>query len=211
MVAETFTSLASRYTESIPLAEKLYTELVKHYSEKGRFYHNLAHLNSLLQQILPIADLIKDLDMVLFALYYHDVVYRVLRKDNEEKSSLFAAKRLNTLNIKTNRIELCNKHILATKAHQVSDDSDTNFFTDADLAVLGQDWSAYKIYTEGVRKEYWIYPDIIYKPGRKKVVEHFLRMEKIYKTEPFSAKFENQARLNLKRELEEGQTQSSMM
>ena len=89
------------------------------------------------------------------------------------------------------------------KAHRLSDDSDTNFFTDADLAVLGQDWSAYKIYTEGVRKEYWIYPDIIYKPGRKKVVEHFLRMEKIYKTQPFSAKFENRARLNLKRELEE--------
>ncbi len=118
MVAETFTSLASRYTESIPLVEKLYTELVKHYSEKGRFYHNLDHLNSLLQQILPLADLIKDLDMVLFAVYYHDVVYRVLRKDNEEKSTLFAEKRLNTLNVKTNRIELCTKHILATKAHR---------------------------------------------------------------------------------------------
>jgi len=203
VVAETFTSLASRYTESIPLVEKLYTELVKHYSEKGRFYHNLDHLNFLLQQILPLADLIKDLDMVLFAVYYHDVVYSVLRKDNEEKSTLFAEKRLNTLNVKTNRIERCNKHILATKAHQVSDDSDTNFFTDADLAVLGQDWSAYKIYTEGVRKEYWIYPDIIYKPGRRKVVEHFLRMDKIYKTEPFFVKFENRARLNLKRELEE--------
>jgi len=203
VVAETFKSLASRYTESIPLVEKLYTELVTHYSEKGRFYHNLDHLNSLLQQILPLADLIKDLDMVLFALYYHDVVYRILRKDNEEKSALFAEKALNTLNVKTTRIELCSKHILATKAHRVSDDSDTNFFTDADLAVLGQDWSAYKIYTEGVRKEYWIYPDIIYKPGRKKVVEHFLRMEKIYKTEPFSAKFEKQARLNLMRELEE--------
>jgi len=203
VVAETFTSLASRYTESIPLIEKLYSELVKHYSEKRRFYHNLDHLNSLLQQILPLADLIKDLDMVLFAVYYHDVVYRVLRKDNEEKSALFAEKRLNTLNVKTNRIALCNKHILATKTHQISDDSDTNFFTDADLAVLGQDWSAYKIYAEGVRKEYWIYPDIIYKPGRKKVVEHFLRREKIYKTEPFSAKFENQARSNLKRELDE--------
>jgi len=203
VVSETFKSLTSRYTESIPLVEKLYTELVKHYSEKGRFYHNLNHLNSLLQQILPLADLIKDLDMVLFAVYYHDVVYSVLRKDNEEKSALFADKRLNALNVKVNRIALCNKHILASKAHRVSDDSDTNFFTDADLAVLGQDWSAYKIYTEGVRKEYWIYPDIIYKPGRKKVVEHFLRMGKIYKTEPFYAKFENQARLNLKRELEE--------
>ncbi len=72
--------------------------------------------------------------MVLFAVYYHDVVYRVLRKDNEEKSALIAEKRLNTLNVKTNRIELCTKHIVATKAHRRSDDPDTNFFTDADLA-----------------------------------------------------------------------------
>jgi predicted metal-dependent HD superfamily phosphohydrolase len=203
VVAETFKSLARRYTENIPLVERLYTELVKRYSEKGRYYHNLDHLNSLLQQILPLADLIKDLDIVLFAVYYHDAVYRVLRKDNEEKSAELANKRLNTLNVKPNRIDLCSKHILATMAHEWSDDSDTNFFTDADLSVLGQDWSTYKIYVEGVRKEYWIYPDIIYKPGRRKVVEHFLKMGKIYKTEPFSAKFEYQARLNLKQELEE--------
>ena len=203
MVAETFKSLVGRYTENIPLAEKLYTELVKHYSEKGRYYHNLDHLNSLLQQILPLADLIKDLDIVLFAVYYHDAVYRVLRKDNEEKSAELVNKRLNTLNVKPDRIDLCRKHILATKAHELKDDSDTNFFTDADLSILGQDWSMYKSYAEGVRKEYWIYPDIVYKPGRRKVVEHFLKMGKIYKTEPFSAKFEYQARINLNRELEE--------
>lgn len=203
MVAETFKSLAGRYTENIPLVEKLYTELVKHYSEKHRYYHDLDHLNSLLQQILPFTDLIKDLDMVLFAVYYHDAVYRVLRKDNEEKSAELSNKRLKTLSIKPDRIDLCSKHIMATKVHEFSDDSDTNFFTDADLSILGQDWSTYQSYAAGVRKEYWIYPDIIYKPGRRKVLEHFLKMGKIYKTEPFSAKFEYQARSNLKRELEE--------
>lgn len=141
--------------------------------------------------------------MVLFAVYYHDAVYRVLRKDNEEKSAELANKRLNTLNVKPKRIELCIKHILATKIHELGDDSDTNYFTDADLSILGQDWPTYKIYVEGIRKEYWIYPDMVYKPGRKKVIEHFLQMGNIYKTEPFSAKFEHQARLNMKWELEE--------
>jgi len=206
VVAETFMSLVSRYTQDRALTEKLYLELVKSYSENGRHYHNLSHLNSLLQQILPLADQLKDLDTVLFALYYHDAVYRVLRNDNEERSARLAQKRLTILNIHSNRIEICKQHILATKAHGMSNNSDTNYFVDADVSILGQDSVTYKGYSEGVRKEYSIYPDIIYKPGRKKVLEHFLQMEKIYKTEPFFAKFESQARINLKRELEELRT-----
>ena len=203
MVVETFTSLVSRYTQDRALSEKLYSELVQFYSARGRHYHNLSHLNSLLQQILPIADLLRDLDTVLFALYYHDAVYRVLRKDNEERSARLAQKRLTILNLDSNKIETCKQHILATKTHGLSNDSDTNFFVDADLSILGQDPLTYKRYAEGVRKEHTVYPDIIYKPGRKKVLEHFLQMKKIYKTEPFFAKFESQARINLERELKE--------
>ena len=192
----------SRYTQDRAVSKKFYSELVTSYSEKGRHYHNLNHLESLLQQILPIADQLRDLDTVLFALYYHDAVYHVLRKDNEERSARLAQKRLTILNFDSNRIEICKQHILATKTHGLSNDSDTNFFVDADLSILGQDSLTYKRYTEGVRKEYSIYPDIIYKPGRKKVLTHFLEMEKIFKTEPFFARFESQARINLKTELE---------
>ena len=92
MVAETFTSLMSRYTQDRAVSKKFYSELVTSYSEKGRHYHNLNHLESLLQQILPIADQLRDLDTVLFALYYHDAVYHVLRKDNEERSARLAQK-----------------------------------------------------------------------------------------------------------------------
>jgi predicted metal-dependent HD superfamily phosphohydrolase len=192
----------SRYTQDRAVSKKFYSELVKSYSERGRHYHNLNHLESLLQQILPIADQLRDLDTVLFALYYHDVVYHVLRKDNEERSARLAQKRLTILNFDSNRIEICKQHILATKTHGLSNDSDTNFFVDADLSILGQDSLTYKRYAEGVRKEYSIYPDIIYKPGRKKVLTHFLQMEKIFKTESFFARFESQARINLKTELE---------
>ena len=175
MVAETFTSLMSRYTQDRAVSKKFYSELVTSYSEKGRHYHNLNHLESLLQQILPIADQLRDLDTVLFALYYHDAVYHVLRKDNEERSARLAQKRLTILNFDSNRIEICKQHILATKTHGLSNDSDTNFFVDADLSILGQDSLTYKRYAEGVRKEYSIYPDIIYKPGRKKGFDALFR------------------------------------
>jgi predicted metal-dependent HD superfamily phosphohydrolase len=143
------------------------------------------------------------MDAVLFALYYHDIVYRVMRGDNEEESAKLASSRLKVLGFEDNRIARCKKHILATKNHKMSHDTDTIFFTDADLSILGQDWLTYKSYSEAIRHEYAIYPDAIYKPGRKKVIEHFLSMEKIFKTEPFFMKYEEQATINLGKELEQ--------
>jgi predicted metal-dependent HD superfamily phosphohydrolase len=202
-IAETFKSLVTRYNNNPQHAGKLWEELVKNYSESSRYYHTLDHLQQLLKQILPYKDQISDFDAVLFALYYHDVVYNIFRKDNEEASAVLAEKRLITLNVPKERIEVCKRHILATKAHISSDDADTNLFTDADLSILGADWNTYQTYHQQVRKEYSVYPDLLYKPGRKKVLKHFLGMEKIFKTEPFITKYEHQARINLERELNE--------
>jgi predicted metal-dependent HD superfamily phosphohydrolase len=105
--------------------------------------------------------------------------------------------------VPTEIIENCKSQILATKKHQDSSDIDTNFFIDADLSILGQDTETYKIYFQNVRKEYSIYPDLIYNPGRKKVLKHFLELKRIFKTEYFYAKYENQAKQNLQTELEQ--------
>jgi len=66
---------------------------------------------------------------------------------------------------------------------------------------LGQPSDVYEQYCGQIRKEYSIYPDIVYKPGRKKVLIHFLNMEKIFKTSFFYDKYELQARANLESEL----------
>jgi predicted metal-dependent HD superfamily phosphohydrolase len=47
-----------------------------------------------------------------------------------------------------------------------------------------------------------IFPDFVYKPGRKKVLLHFLAMERIFKTDYFFHKFELLAKQNLQKELE---------
>lgn len=100
------------------------------------------------------------------------------------------------------QIERCKSQIMATKSHVFSDDSDTNYFTDADLSILGQPWEVYQTYYQNVRREYAIYPDLVYHPGRKKVLQHFLSMERIFKTNFFSSQFEEQAKDNLRREME---------
>lgn len=144
---------------------------------------------------------IGDWDVVVFALFYHDVIHKPLRSDNEEQSATLAASRLAGISFPENRIKHCSKIILATKGHQMSDDNDTNIFTDADLAILGCPNTDYQQYARNIRKEYRWVPDRLYNPGRKKILDHFLRIDDLYKTEYFSKKYEVQARVNLQWEL----------
>ena len=198
---EEFTKLVAGYGHAA-IADELWTELEKAYSGKGRHYHTLEHLDNLFTQLSEIQTQLNDRNAVLFSLFYHDAVYNVLRSDNEEKSALLAEKRMKQMAVPVETIEKCKAQILATKAHLFTDDSDTAFFTDADLSVLGATPETYTNYYRQVRKEYSIYPDMVYKPGRKKVLRHFLDMERIFSTGHFYEKFEAQARINLKAELE---------
>lgn len=200
---DTFLSLLNKHSADSRLASKLWIEVELSYSNKKRFYHNLLHLDHVRSQLLTVRHTIANWDGVLFALFYHDIVYDPLKKSNEEKSARLAERRLNQLNIPQELIDTCRRHILATKAHQTSEDTDTNFFTDADLSILGCEWNAYNLYRQQVRKEYSIYPDLIFKPGRKKILQHFLQMKRIFKTDEFFTKYESSAKLNLEKELNE--------
>jgi predicted metal-dependent HD superfamily phosphohydrolase len=128
------------------------------------------------------------------------VVYNVLKNNNEAKSASFAEKRLQSILFPVEQIEQCKKLILATQKHEPGN-VEVNLFTDADLCVLGAEPEVYKLYTTQVRKEYGLYPDLVYNPGRKKVLQHFLAMPRIFKTDFFFEKYENAARRNLKWEL----------
>ena len=201
MLKQTFIELLSKYTTDKGLITDLWNEIEKNYSKKNRFYHSLTHLENLLQLVNEIKELIGEHDILLFTLFYHDLIYDSLKLDNEKQSSEIAEKRLKQLSIPSDKIEKCKAQILATKSHDLSSDEDTNYFTDADLSILGQSWEVYSKYSQNVRKEYSIYPDFVYNSGRKKVLKHFLSMDKIFKTDYFYDKFEQQARVNLKKEL----------
>lgn len=202
MLQQTFINLTHKNIDNNELSEKFWNEIQSHYSEKGRHYHSLTHLQNLFDVLAEVKVYIDDWDIVLFALFYHDIIYKVTSSNNEEKSAELAALRLSELSLPQQRIGKCQSMILATKKHTLSTDNDTNYFTDADLSILGQSRNAYITYTQQVRKEYSIYPDFLYNPGRKKVLQHFLQMDRIFKTEYFFENFERQARENLHLELQ---------
>jgi predicted metal-dependent HD superfamily phosphohydrolase len=190
-------------TSNDKLIAKIWDEIKTQYSKTSRHYHNLSHLDKLTELLTEISERIQDWQTVVFSIAFHDIIYHPLKKDNEEKSATFASKKLIELSRPDSQRNKCISQILATKSHEISEDNDTNYFTDADLAILGSSSEEYQQYTKWIRKEYKIFPDLIYRPGRKKVLQHFLQMPFIYKTDHFRKLFEGQAKINLKNELKE--------
>jgi predicted metal-dependent HD superfamily phosphohydrolase len=201
MLKQTFIELAKSYSDDFALIDRLWDELAELYSGKKRYYHSLTHLKALLEQLSEVKEHIADWDTVLFSLFYHDSIYKAEKSDNEEQSAVLAQKRMKQLHVPEASIEKCVEQILATKKHAFSPDPDTNYFTDADLSVLGRDWETYLEYAKHVRKEYAVYPDLIYNPGRSKVLHHFLEMDRIFKTAYFYEKLEARAKENIRKEL----------
>ena len=196
-----FYNLISKYSTDIGLNETFWQEIESNYSDKKRYYHTLRHIQNLFSQLSFIKSQIDDWDTLLFSIFYHDIIYNVKSQKNEALSAALALERLNEINYPNDKIQKCYEQIMATKSHQKTLINDTNLFTDADLSILGTDWKTYLNYTKQIRKEYAVYPKFIYNPGRKKVIKHFLSMEKIFKTKTFHNQFEIQARQNLNKEL----------
>ncbi|UPT69921.1 MAG: hypothetical protein M0D53_12370 [Flavobacterium sp. JAD_PAG50586_2] len=178
-------------------------EIFTKYSEPKRHYHTPDHLEAMITDLKEVKDKIKDWDTTLLAVFYHDIIYKASSSNNEGDSAKLAMKRLSEIGYPAEKTAKCANMILATKQHKLSEDSDTNYLLDVDLAILGKNPEDYQKYTEQIREEYTIYADFIYASGRKKALQHFLHMDSIYKTEHFILKYEQQARINIAIELEE--------
>lgn len=198
---EVFLDLSSRHSENSERINQFWDKLERVYSGNTRYYHTLDHLSSMYNWLAEVSDVYVNTDAVLFALFYHDFVYNTWRSDNEEQSAKKAVEYLALLEAGQELATRVSELILATKKHEVTGDNEIDTFTDIDLSILGAEPSVYEAYTRDIRREYALIPEIIYKAGRKKVLNHFLTKDPIYKTSYFKAKFEVNARENISREL----------
>lgn len=197
-----FEDLLRRHEGTEDLLASLWAEVEAAYSARGRHYHDMAHIEDLYVQLHGCNELIEDPDALLIAIVYHDLIIKVTRSDNELRS----AERMRQVlfveaGLPEAMVTRAYDHILATRKHELSKDPDTNYFVDADLSILGRTRERYARYAAQVRKEYRRFPDLLYKPGRRKVLLHFLSAPNIYKTEWFKGRFEESAKENLEWEL----------
>lgn len=191
-----------QYCTDKALLEATFDDLLELYNSKNRVYHDLTHVISLLKRWEDSKLNINDDDVVYLAIWFHDAIFNTWRSDNEEKSAELAAAFLSKTSFPPSRIEKVVNYILATKTHESDGSNDLNYFLDIDLSILGSEETIYDIYTQQISDEYNFYPSFLYNRGRRKVLNSFLDKEFIYKTEEYRSKLEEQARINIARELE---------
>jgi predicted metal-dependent HD superfamily phosphohydrolase len=197
--------LCGKYCNDADLIDLFFNEIVRKYTSSRRHYHNLQHIQALLDFCDNYAAQLMDADVVAFSIFYHDIIYNVLRKDNEPRSAQLAVTRLQSLSVPPEKTAQVKLYIEATQTHAimatVTHTGDLQLFLDFDMSILGAGWAAYEAYTQQVRREYRIYPDKIYYPGRKQFLQHCLQAEHIFQTPVFGDRYEARARENMKQEL----------
>jgi pantetheine-phosphate adenylyltransferase len=180
--------------------DEVYTEISERYSEPHRYYHTLAHLSACLSELEQLQLSPGQHERIALAIWFHDVIYEPLAKDNEIRSAEFFQKKAREAAMPKSLIKEVSQMIEATATHQALSGPDahaTRLFIDIDLAILGASPARFHAYDKAIRKEYAGLPEAIYNPKRKSVLQKFLDRQSLFCTPEFREKYEVQARKNL--------------
>lgn len=180
------------------------TVIAPRYAEPHRHYHTLEHvvacietLDSTMAQSESIAE-----PEIELALWFHDIVYNPLAKNNEEESADLLLDVGRGLHLPEKTLLIAADIIVYTKhAMPVSNKpASYQYAIDADLSILGESESIFDKYEADVRKEYELVPDSVFWPTRCRILQGFLD-KPIYNTREFKAAYEEKARANLARSI----------
>ena len=180
----------------------LLAELQAAYAQPQRYYHTQQHLQECLTLLTEVEHLAKQPAELTLALYFHDAVYEPQAHDNEAKSAAWAERVLTQCHASLTLVQRIKQLIMATQHHQIAaDDNDGQLLLDIDLAILGQEPTRFNEYEQQIRQEYLWVSEQDYRVGRAKVLTGFLQRKAIYQSDYFRKRFEQQARLNLSKQI----------
>lgn len=179
------------------LGDSEYLFIKEKYSEPHRYYHTLEHIEDCLQKLQEVSSIVENLNILKIALLYHDIFYDPKRKDNEDKSAVYASTLLKKSTKNKNLADNVKRLILLTKHPSKPTSNDERILLDIDLSILGESPEKYAIYEENIRKEYIHVPKAMYAFGRSKLLKKFLKEERIFQTSYYQSRYEFQARKNL--------------
>ncbi len=202
LLATKWVNLFRPFPGNPTLIEEIFTQLVTAYSHQERYYHNLLHIQQVLNIINTLEPWADNLPAIQMAAWFHDVVYDTKSPNNEERSAEYAASALSKLGIPITIINKVVKMILNTKNHQSSpEDIDSHILLDADLSIFGAEASQYLAYAQAIRHEYSWVTDGEYKITRKRILQNFLEQDRIYFTGKAFDLLEIKAKANISNEI----------
>ncbi len=178
-----------------------FDEISKIYNPSDRSYHNWYHIHNVIAHIddfnLHNPNVIKNIDELKFSAFMHDAFQGAddIRLSCEKAKSI----------LNTSSFEQVIKNIQATdhsKPLSAAASIEEKVIADSDLAILGGSREKYLKYAQSVRNEYSQYSQKEYAEGRIKVLESFLKRDRIFLTDYFYSKYEAQACRNIGEEID---------
>ena len=146
--------------------------LLSMWNESHRHYHNLNHLNDLIQQINENKSKYseKQYDKLIITSLFHDCIYEPSKDDNEEKSAQFFEDCcLDKSNLDIKEIK---QAILDTKRHH-STTKLSESFNKLDMSIVEKNFDELLEWENGISEEYK-FAGKNYKPSRIKFLESVL-------------------------------------
>jgi predicted metal-dependent HD superfamily phosphohydrolase len=181
-------------------ADQIWRELAHRYAEPHRHYHDKRHLAHCLEQLDLAGDQIVHPDRVEMAIWFHDVINEPGQPDNEQRSAEFFRQKAAGV-MEPVFINAVMALILVTTHTGEAGDPDHQFICDIDLASFGCPWECFLKDTDAVKAEFQG-PDEDYYPGKRSFLEALLARPRIFVTDFFNQRYEQQARDNINRLLQ---------
>ncbi len=172
--------------------------LIAAYAAPHRHYHNLAHIEDCLDRLARVDDLsAAEREILIEAIWWHDVVYDPARSDNEELSASLAER-----HVAADIRQEVGRLIRLTRTHQVETaDKLGAILISIDLSILAAEPPSYDAYALGIRKEFGHVPVDDYRAGRSAVLRRFAARPMIFPDADFAKLCDRKARDNIAREL----------
>jgi predicted metal-dependent HD superfamily phosphohydrolase len=181
---------------------KLHGELIARYSEPHRKYHTLQHLEECFEKLDEVRALAEHPAEIELALWFHDAIYNVKRRDNEKKSADWARASASAAGTPAEACDRVHALVMATRHKAVPRGTDAEILADVDLSILGVAPERFDEYERQVREEYAWVPDFLFRRERKAILKEFLARPRIFSSTHFRDRYEQQARSNIERSLE---------
>lgn len=182
--------------------DQLYGEVIGRYADPRRSYHTVQHLDECFAKLEESRNLAERPHEVELALWFHDAVYDVRSRDNEERSAAWAEALTLQAGLSPTVAGRVHALIMVTKHDGTPGTMDEKLIVDIDLAILGAPAERFGEYERQVRQEYAGVPSWMFRRSRRKILAAFLARPHIFSTGYFQATYEAQARVNLERSIE---------
>ncbi len=176
-----------------------YLSLVHNYTESHRFYHNLFHIQAMLQDLDEISSLSKKKKATIqLAIFYHDCIYNIGASDNEIQSKMVFDEDCKALGLEEPIAEVGDM-IMSTALYDQQ--GSVNILGDLDLATLALPYPAYSNLGKLLFEEYGSrFTEAQMIEGRKEFLLKMLSLPEIFTNNP---EMDSLAHANMGRQLAE--------